>query len=285
MGAGIVQVLLGADAEVILIEANPEAAAAARDRVGAAVRRAAASGRPDAAPVEVLDRLRAQSDLPIGEEVDLVVEAVPERVPLKQDVLIRAHAACPGALLATNTSSLSIDVLARGLDDPSALIGMHFFNPVPASRLVEIVVGAQTRTDVVDGAREWVARMGKQSIEVHDSPGFATSRLGLALGLEAIRMLEAGVASASDIDRGMALGYKHPIGPLELTDRVGLDVRLAIAQHLETELGPRFAPPRLLFDLVSDGHLGRKAGRGFFLWDEHGRRLGDASRSQEVSRG
>jgi 3-hydroxybutyryl-CoA dehydrogenase len=154
---------------------------------------------------------------------------------------------------------------------------------VPASRLIEIVVGTQTRQDVVEAAREWVARMGKQSIEVRDSPGFATSRLGLALGLEAIRMVETGVASADDVDRGMALGYRHPIGPLELTDRVGLDVRLAIAQHLESELGPRFAPPALLRELVSAGHLGRKSGRGFFHWDEDGRRLGPACLTREVN--
>lgn len=281
MGAGIVQSLLSADTDVILVEATAESAANARGRVVASVQKAAASGRPDALSVEVLQRLSTQTDLEVDRAVDLVIEAVPEHVPLKRDVLARARSACPDALLATNTSSLSIDVLAADLDDPSALIGLHFFNPVPASRLIEIVVGTQTRPGVIEGAREWVARMGKQSIEVRDSPGFATSRLGLALGLEAIRMVETGVASADDIDRGMALGYKHPIGPLELTDRVGLDVRLAIAQHLESELGSRFAPPRLLCDLVSAGHLGRKSGRGFFHWDADGRRLGGASLTHE----
>jgi 3-hydroxybutyryl-CoA dehydrogenase len=283
MGAGIVQTLLCAETDVILVEATAEAAANARGRVVASLQKAAASGRPDAPSVGVLERLSTQTDLQVDRAVDLVIEAVPEHVPLKRDVLARARMACPDALLATNTSSLSIDVLAAELDDPTALIGLHFFNPVPASRLIEIVVGTQTRQDVVEAAREWVARMGKQSIEVRDSPGFATSRLGLALGLEAIRMVETGVASADDVDRGMALGYRHPIGPLELTDRVGLDVRLAIAEHLESELGPRFAPPALLRELVSAGHLGRKSGRGFFHWDEEGRRLGAASLTREAN--
>jgi 3-hydroxybutyryl-CoA dehydrogenase len=274
MGAGIAQVLLGAGAEVVLVEASPEAAATARDRVVGAVQRAAASGRPNAPLVEILHRFTAQGDFSFDGPVDLVIEAVPEHIPLKKDVLVRAVAACPGALLATNTSSLSIDKLAGELVDPSILIGLHFFNPVPASSLIEIVIGARTGPETIVRAREWTRRMDKESIEVRDSPGFATSRLGLALGLEAIRMLESGVASASDIDRGMLLGYKHPVGPLELTDRVGLDVRLAIAQHLESELGPRFSPPRLLADLVAAGHIGRKSGRGFFEWDDEGRRCG-----------
>jgi 3-hydroxybutyryl-CoA dehydrogenase len=143
---------------------------------------------------------------------------------------------------------------------------MHFFNPVPRSLLVEIVTGPATAPPAVERAREWVHLLGKEEIVVRDSPGFATSRLGVAIGLEAIRMLEEGVASAEDIDRGMVLGYRFPMGPLRLTDLVGLDVRLAIAEHLERTLGARFAPPRLLRDKVAAGELGRKAGRGFFTW-------------------
>jgi 3-hydroxybutyryl-CoA dehydrogenase len=284
MGVGITQLLLGVGVQVVLVEPTVETVAAARSRVAAAVTRAAQAGRPGAAGTESLERLVVQSGFAGAAAVQLVVEAVPEDLQLKRAVLAEASAACPDALLATNTSSLSIDKLAVGLADPTALIGLHFFNPVPVSTLVEIVIGTRTRPDVVERSRQWIARMGKESIEVQDSPGFATSRLGLALGLEAIRMAEAGVASASDIDRGMALGYKHPIGPLELTDRVGLDVRLAIAQHLEAELGPRFAPPRLLVDLVAAGHLGRKTSRGFFLWDQDGRRLADASIPKELGR-
>jgi 3-hydroxybutyryl-CoA dehydrogenase len=272
MGLGIAQVLVGAAVDVVVIEASPEAAVSAQKRMETAVKKAISSGHAEAQSIDALQHLETRSDLLIDQPVDLVIEAVPEDVKLKQSVLGQAQSAFPDAMLATNTSSLSIDEIAANLDDPSALVGLHFFNPVPASRLIEIVVGARTRSDVVEHARNWANRMDKVSIEVRDSPGFATSRLGLALGLEAIRMVESGVASAADIDRGMVLGYKHPIGPLELTDRVGLDVRLAISQHLEAELGQRFTPPQLLIDLVAAGHLGRKSGQGFFQWSPEGRR-------------
>ncbi|WP_258546414.1 3-hydroxyacyl-CoA dehydrogenase family protein, partial [Microbacterium sp. H6] len=157
------------------------------------------------------------------------------------------------------------------LDRPSRLLGMHFFNPVPASTLVEIVHGASTAPALVDAARGWVAAIGKTPIVVADAPGFASSRLGVAIGLEAIRMLEEGVASAEDIDAAMTLGYKHPVGPLRLTDIVGLDVRLGIAEYLSAQLGERFEPPALLRRLVAEGHLGRKSGRGFYEWDASGR--------------
>jgi len=270
MGAGIAHLLLETGVDVTVSEVTSEAAEAARNRVDEGLRRSAA--RSGASSTGSVGRLTATCNFEGVGHIDLVVEAVPEMVALKQDVLRRAEIAFPTALLTTNTSSLSIDELARGLADPSALVGMHFFNPVPSSSLIEIVVGAATDPGVVEQARMWAEHIGKESIEVRDSPGFATSRLGLAIGLEAIRMLQDGVASAADIDRAMVLGYKYPIGPLELTDRVGLDVRLAIARHLETELGPRYAPPQLLIDLVGDGHLGRKTGRGFYCWRE-GRRV------------
>jgi len=270
MGAGIAQLLVETGVDVTVCEVTTEAAEAARNRVDEGLRRSAA--RSGAASTKTVGRLSATCGLDDVGPVDLVVEAVPEIVSLKRDVLRRALIAFPEALLATNTSSLSIDVLARALAEPSALVGMHFFNPVPSSSLIEIVVGGATDPGVVERARTWADHMGKESIEVRDSPGFATSRLGLAIGLEAMRMLQDGVASAADIDRAMVLGYKYPIGPLELTDRVGLDVRLAIARHLESELGPRFAPPELLVDLVGDGHLGRKTGQGFYRWQE-GRRV------------
>ena len=172
------------------------------------------------------------------------------------------------AALATNTSSISIDDLAAGLERPARLLGLHFFNPVPASQLVEIVVGRATAPELVAAARGWVAAIGKVPVVVRDSPGFASSRLGVALGLEAIRMLEEGVASAADIDAAMELGYRHPVGPLRTTDIVGLDVRLGIAEELHARLGDRFAPPELLRRMVADGHLGRKTGRGFYEWSE-----------------
>ena len=169
-------------------------------------------------------------------------------------------------MLATNTSSLSIDAIAAGLKAPERFIGLHFFNPVPASDLVEVVVGAHTAYPLVEQARGWVAALGKTAITVKDSPGFASSRLGVAIALEAMRMVQQGVASAEDIDTAMTLGYRHPVGPLRTTDIVGLDVRLAIAEHLVRELGPRFEPPQLLRDKVAAGELGRKSGRGFYDW-------------------
>jgi 3-hydroxybutyryl-CoA dehydrogenase len=169
-------------------------------------------------------------------------------------------------VLATNTSSLSIDSIAEGLSRPERLIGLHFFNPVPVSDLVEVVVGRRTDPGLVEKARAWVAALGKTAITVQDAPGFASSRLGVAIALEAMRMVQEGVASAEDIDTAMTLGYRHPVGPLRTTDIVGLDVRLAIAEHLARELGPRFDPPQLLRDKVAAGELGRKTGRGFYDW-------------------
>jgi 3-hydroxybutyryl-CoA dehydrogenase len=278
MGAGIAQLLLETGIDVTVCEATSEAAEAARNRVDEGLRKAVS--RPGTLPKRSVGRLSATCGFDGTGPVDLVVEAVPEVVSVKQAVLRRAQSAFPGALLATNTSSLSIDELARELAEPSALVGMHFFNPVPSSSLIEIVIGTATDPSVVERARMWAEQMGKQAIEVRDSPGFATSRLGLAIGLEAMRMLQEGVASAADIDRAMVLGYKYPIGPLELTDRVGLDVRLAIARHLESELGPRFAPPQVLIDLVGHGHLGRKTGQGFYRWEGRRRVIAPPSQAE-----
>ncbi len=196
----------------------------------------------------------------------LVVEAVPEQPDLKEGVLTAIEAVAPEAWVATNTSSLSVDALATTLSRPERFIGLHFFNPVPASTLVEIVIGAQTAPKLVELSRGWVADLGKTAIAVTDSPGFASSRLGVAIALEAMRMLEEGVATAEDIDTAMELGYKHPAGPLRTTDIVGLDVRLAIAEHLAREVGERFTPPAILREKVAAGHLGRKSGQGFYAW-------------------
>ena len=265
MGAGIAQVLLEAGCEVVVVEADQTSAARAKSRIIEGLTR-----RKDVTVEELkarTGRLGTTSDLsePLG--VELVVEAIPEIPDAKRDLLAAAEKVVPrSALLASNTSSLSITDLAGALERPERFLGMHFFNPVPLSALVELVVGDATTPAAVDDARQWVARLGKESIEVRDSPGFATSRLGVALGLEAIRMLEEGVASAADIDQGMVLGYRHPMGPLRLTDLVGLDVRLAIAEHLAATLGPRFEPPALLRDKVAAGELGKKSGRGFYDW-------------------
>ncbi len=266
MGAGIAQCLLEAGATVAITESSAERAVAAHERVASGLRRRFKVDTETVVP-DMLTRLAAGDGLPIDASPNLVIEAVPEDAELKAAILADAERAFPDvAVLATNTSSLSIDRLASRLQRPERFCGMHFFNPVPRSELVELVVGAATDREVVERAREWVTRLGKQSIEVRDSPGFATSRLGVCIGLEAIRMVEEGVASVEDIDRGMVLGYKFPIGPLELTDLVGLDVRLAIADHLAATLGDRFAPPHLLRDKVAAGDLGKKSGRGFYNW-------------------
>ncbi len=260
MGAGIAHAFASAGARVIVIENTEETAAAARERVEASIEKSRAKG------LEVPGRVEVVRDPTLLDQALLVVEAVPEDVALKQRVLADIAKFAPAASIGTNTSSLSIDELASVLPRPQALIGLHFFNPVPVSDLVEIVVGSRTSPDLVTAATNWVAGLGKTPITVTDSPGFASSRLGVALALEAMRMVEEGVASAEDIDTAMTLGYRHPAGPLKTTDIVGLDVRLGIAEHLERELGPRFAPPQLLRDKVAAGELGRKTGKGFYEW-------------------
>ncbi len=266
MGAGIAHAFLVAGSAVTVIEADENAAAAAAERVRSSLQKAAARNTLRADLDEVAARLSVTADSGALAAADLVVEAVPELPDLKATVLAKVEDVAPGAVVATNTSSLSIDQLAVGLGRPERFIGLHFFNPVPISELVEIVVGSKTDAGLVTAAQGWVAALGKTAITVSDSPGFASSRLGVAIALEAMRMLEDGVATAEDIDTAMTLGYKHPMGPLRTTDIVGLDVRLAIAEHLAREVGPRFEPPAILREKVAAGHLGRKTGQGFYTW-------------------
>lgn len=268
MGAGIAHAFLLAGAQVTVVERDDEAAEGAATRVRQALEASIARGTTQEAFDELARRFAASTSVADFADAGLVVEAVPEDVALKIDALTRVEAVLgAGAVLASNTSSISIDELAAVLERPARFLGMHFFNPVPASTLVELVRGGGSDAAVVADAQEWVRGIGKTPITVADSPGFASSRLGVALGLEAIRMLEEGVASAEDIDAAMVLGYKHPVGPLRLTDLVGLDVRLGIAEYLASSLGERFEPPQLLRDRVAAGELGRKSGRGFFEWD------------------
>lgn len=265
MGAGIAHAFLLAGADVVIVERDVDSADAAAARVGAALERSAQLGKP---PPATSAPLRCGIDLAFLTDRELVIEAVPEDLALKEQALWAAGAAIrTDAVLASNTSSLSIDSLATAVPAPERFLGLHFFNPVPASELVEIVVGSATAAAVVARAREWVDLIGKTPIVVRNSPGFASSRLGVALGLEAIRMLEEGVADAADIDAAMERGYRHPMGPLRTTDIVGLDVRLAIAEELHATLGERFRPPDLLRQLVAGGRLGRKCGEGFYRWD------------------
>ncbi|WP_283139857.1 3-hydroxyacyl-CoA dehydrogenase family protein [Rhizohabitans arisaemae] len=268
MGAGIAQVFAVAGAEVTVIESDEKAAAAARDRVALGLRRAAERGALAEGVEPVLERVRTACGVEsLPQSADLVVEAVPEDAALKTRMLTAAEAAVGAdTVLATNTSSLSVTALAAVLERPGRFLGMHFFNPVPASELVELVVAPETAEETLGLARDWTRLLGKKDVVVRDSPGFASSRLGVLLGLEAIRMVEEGVAEPEAIDDAMRLGYRHPMGPLKLTDLVGLDVRLAIAEYLHSTLGDRFEPPRLLREKVARGELGRKSGQGFYAW-------------------
>ncbi|WP_312170019.1 3-hydroxyacyl-CoA dehydrogenase family protein [Microbacterium sp.] len=268
MGAGIAHAFLLAGSHVSVVERDAASADAALTRVRDSIRR---SVERDSSldEAEIAGRLTTGSAIAVFAAVDLAIEAVPEDRELKERALARAEAALPeDATLASNTSSISIDTLAAGRLRPERFLGLHFFNPVPASSLVEIVHGAATDPSIVESAAGWVTALGKTPIVVSDSPGFASSRLGVMLGMEAIRMLEEGVASAADIDAAMTLGYRHPVGPLRTTDIVGLDVRLGIAEELERALGERFAPPELLRRMVAEGKLGRKSGEGFYTWNE-----------------
>ena len=268
MGAGIAHAFLLAGSRVHVVERDETAADAAAARIRSAVHHSIERGTTTRSSPDLLAALSTGTDPAGFASADLVVEAVPEDRVLKSEALRRAEAAMDAAsVLASNTSSISIDDLATTLERPERFVGMHFFNPVPASDLVEIVVGHASAPTLAAQAREWVTALGKTPILVRDAPGFASSRLGVALGLEAIRMLEEGVASAADIDAAMVLGYRHAVGPLRTTDIVGLDVRLGIAEELRDRLGPRFEPPALLRRMVDEGRLGRKSGMGFYEWE------------------
>lgn len=267
MGAGIAHAFVLAGSRVAIIERDSESVQMARGRVLAALMTSVERASTKEPLEDLTERVGFGMDLGAFAEAGLVIEAVPESLELKVNALGRAEAAiAPSAWLASNTSSISITTLGQSLQRAERFCGMHFFNPVPSSKLVEIVRGNDTAEELVTAAQRWVAEIGKTPITVKDVPGFASSRLGVALGLEAIRMLEDGVASTEDIDAAMALGYGHPMGPLKLTDVVGLDVRLGIAEYLHVKLGDRFAPPKLLRDMVERGDLGRKSGKGFYEW-------------------
>jgi len=269
MGGGIAHAFLLAGAYVVVVERDLEAAAAAQARIEASIDASIARGFAGNA-AELKQALTLATDAGAFGACQLVVEAVPELIDLKLEALGEIERQLPAdAVLASNTSSIPLAQLAAGLERPERFLGLHFFNPVPASTLIEVVVHELTDPALPEAARGWARALGKTPITVTDSPGFASSRLGVAIALEAMRMVEEGVASAADIDLAMELGYKHPTGPLKTTDIVGLDVRLGIAEQLERDLGPRFAPPQLLRDMVAAGKLGRKSGEGFYTWNEH----------------
>ncbi|MBQ1041853.1 MULTISPECIES: 3-hydroxyacyl-CoA dehydrogenase family protein [unclassified Micromonospora] len=268
MGLGIAYVAAGAGYAVELVEVDPARGAEAVRRLGELWDRGVQRGKlTEEAATANRERVTLRAGLTeVAEGPDVIVEAVPERLDLKRAVLREAESRRP-ALLGSNTSSIPIAELAAGLERPADFVGLHFFNPVWAMALLEIVVGPATAPQTTEAAVALAGRLGKDPVVVRDMPGFATSRLGVTLGLEAIRMVADEVASPADIDKAMVLGYRHPIGPLELTDLVGLDVRLDIARTLQAAYGDRFAPPPLLVEMVADGKLGKKSGQGFYTWE------------------
>jgi 3-hydroxybutyryl-CoA dehydrogenase len=270
MGSGIAEVCARSGVDVTVVEVDDARADQTRAKIEKSLDRAARSGKlaadDRAAAGERLAYTTRVEDL---EGADAAIEAVVEDEQTKRELFLKLDEILPDAdFLASNTSSVPIMKLAADTSKPDRVLGMHFFNPVPASKLVEVVVAPETAADVVESTRGWVRALGKTDVVVKDSPGFASSRLGVLLGLEAIRMLEEGVADAEAIDAAMELGYRHPMGPLRLTDLVGLDVRLDIARNLTRELGPRFTPPQILIDKVAAGELGKKSGKGFYDWSE-----------------
>ncbi|HEX5135303.1 MAG TPA: 3-hydroxyacyl-CoA dehydrogenase family protein [Thermoanaerobaculia bacterium] len=270
MGRGIAGLCALSGHETLVFDADPEAQRHVRGAIESSWARAAERGKVAAEAVQrgrrllkIVERLRNAAG------VDFAIEAVPEAIDVKRMVMSELDDLCQDrAILASNTSSLSITRIARATGRRDRVIGIHFFNPVAAMPLVELVRSEDTSDETMDRALLLVQSLGKEAIRVKDSPGFATSRLGVALGLEAIRMVEEGVALPEDIDRAMELGYGHRMGPLKTSDLVGLDVRLAIAEGLASELsGERFTPPPLLRRMVAEGRTGRKSGEGFYRWE------------------
>ena len=269
MGHGIAQVAAQAGIDTTLCDVRREFVDAGIARIAANLAKGVELGKVSEQDSEAARaRITPAVDFEELGDADVVIEAIPEELELKRSTFARVESVCgPATILATNTSSLSIAAIAEGLDDPGRVLGMHYFNPVHVMKLVEIVRHEGTRDEVLTTTVKLAERLGKTPIVVNDVPGFATSRLGVVLGLEAMRMVEQGVASAQDIDTAMELGYRHPMGPLKLTDLVGLDVRLAIARYLHEQLGSEaFRPPAILEEMVSAGDLGKKSGKGFYDW-------------------
>lgn len=269
MGHGIAHVAAAAGHRVVLYDVKRELAEKGKSSIAANLAKGVEKGKVtpedrDAA----LARISTTEVLADLRRCQLVIEAAPEKLELKQQLFTELSKICaPDAILASNTSSLSLTEIAAAATNPERVAGMHFFNPVHLMKLLELVRAYQTSDATLETVKAFGEKLGKQTITVKDSPGFASSRLGIALGMEAVRMVEEGVASPEDIDRAMKLGYGHPMGPLELTDLVGLDVRLAIGEYLYRELGnPVFRPPQLLKKMVRAGRLGKKSGQGFYKY-------------------
>jgi 3-hydroxybutyryl-CoA dehydrogenase len=272
MGHGIAQAAAYAGIATSIYDPDTRALGQARERIRSTLDKGVQRGK---VTLEAKDATLSSLTLASSLEeavggAELIIEAVPERLELKREIFRDLDAAADAdALLATNTSSLSVSEIAAATTRPGAVIGLHFFNPVHIMRLLEVVRGRETTEESLARALAFAAQIGKEAIVVTDTPGFASSRLGVVLGLEAMRMVEQGVASPQDIDRAMELGYNHPMGPLRLTDLVGLDVRLGIAEYLHSTLGgSQYEPPQILRQMVAAGRIGKKSGRGFYDWEE-----------------
>jgi 3-hydroxybutyryl-CoA dehydrogenase len=271
MGNGIAHVAAQAGLSVALEDVTTELASRGLANIEANLKKGVERGKVTGDEMQAaLSRIRLTTDLAdAAAEADLVIEAIVERLDVKRELFAELDRLCPPeTILASNTSSLSIASIAEATHRQGRVIGMHFFNPPHIMKLIEVVIGTQTSAETLSTVLGVAARMGKDAITVKDSPGFATSRLGVTLGLEAMRMLEEGVASAEDIDKALVLGYNHPMGPLCLTDLVGLDIRLNVAEYLLEKLGnERYMPPEILKRKVAEGKLGKKTGEGFYKWD------------------
>lgn len=267
MGIGIAHRVAASGGTAFVVDVDEATARAAADSVIGTLEVASNRGKlsESAASEAIRHVVPVASIQALPERLDAIIEAIVEDVGLKRSVLAAAEDRSP-EVLASNTSSISIDQLSEELKHPNLFAGMHFFNPVWAISLVEVIRGSATDPATLDRIAQIVEWLGMEQAVINDAAGFATSRLGVLVGIEAIRMVEEGVAAPADIDTAMRLGYRHPMGPLMLGDLVGLDVRLKIAQHLASVYGQRFEPPKLLTDMVADGRLGKKSGLGFYDW-------------------
>jgi 3-hydroxybutyryl-CoA dehydrogenase len=271
MGHGIAQVAAQAGYRVTLEDVTEEFVGRGLSRIKDNLQKGVERGKLKKEDRDAtLSRIQTVTSISeAAADADLLIEAIVEKLDAKQSLFAELEGLCkPSTILGSNTSSLSISAIASATDRADRVIGLHFFNPVHLMKLLEIVVGNGTSQETLAAALEFARRIGKEAITVKDTPGFATSRLGIALGLEAMRMFEQKVASAEDLDTAMVLGYNHPVGPLRLTDLVGLDIRLNIADYLFSELGSEvFRAPEILRQKVAEGKLGKKTGEGFYKWD------------------
>lgn len=269
MGRGIAYAALAGGFRTLLTDVSPEILARAQDYIRDTLHKAKQRGKWEGDPDQALSRLTLSGKLEDAAEAELIIEAVPEEIRLKIETFGRLDKACrPETVFASNTSSLSVSEMSAATSRASRFLGMHFFNPVPKMKLIELVLTAETSEETVQTAEAVARQMGKQTVRVQESPGFVTSRINALIGNEAFRLLEEGIASPQDIDTALKLGLNHPMGPFEMVDLVGLDVRLAILEYLHGTLGERFQPSRILVEHVKAGRLGRKVGRGVYDYEK-----------------